>query len=289
MASSLDLAGRLTAVIAVQQELLSAVTDFQQVLDLIARRAPEVTDGAGAIVEIREGDELVCRAASGPVAPLLGARRASGASASGRAVSEGLVMNCDDIELDDQVDGATYRPCGIRSVIAAPLLRAKDVVGALTCCAKAPGAFSDLDAYTLQLLAGFAASAFLQARAFEDRRLSEERYRLLFERNIAGVFRSKRNGQILDCNDSIVGYLGYASREELMSRLSWDLYPDRAERELLLSMLDRNGSVTNATLRYARKDGSVFTAVVNATIVPGKDGEDQLLGTLVEARPEVPC
>lgn|SRR3989442_11717788 len=43
-------------------------------------------------------------------------------------------------------------------------------------------------------------------------RKSEQRYRLLFRLNPAGMFQSRRDGQILECNDAFVRLLGFSSR-----------------------------------------------------------------------------
>jgi PAS domain-containing protein len=39
-------------------------------------------------------------------------------------------------------------------------------------------------------------------RAEQALRASEERYRMLFEQNLAGVFRCAGNGRLLDCNNA---------------------------------------------------------------------------------------
>ena len=49
-------------------------------------------------------------------------------------------------------------------------------------------------------------------RAEESLRASEERYRILFEQDVAGVLRSTLDGRILDCNESFARILGYGSR-----------------------------------------------------------------------------
>src|SRR5207247_4147780 len=48
-------------------------------------------------------------------------------------------------------------------------------------------------------------------------RQSEQRYRLLFDRNLAGLFHSTLDGRILDCNESFARMFGYASRDEVLA------------------------------------------------------------------------
>ncbi len=49
-------------------------------------------------------------------------------------------------------------------------------------------------------------------------RESEERYRLLFERNLAGVYRSTADGRLLECNRAFARMMGYASPAEAMAQ-----------------------------------------------------------------------
>ncbi len=53
---------------------------------------------------------------------------------------------------------------------------------------------------------------------------TEQRYRLLFERSLAGVYRITMDGRILDCNDACARILGYASRDELLSSAAASSY-----------------------------------------------------------------
>jgi len=276
MPSSLDLAGRLAGVVAVQQEILRAVSDLGRVLQLVVDRSSELTGGTGAVVEIVDRDELVYRAASGLAAKHVGLYLPLEGSLSGEVVAKRMVMRCDDCETDPRVDREACRMIGLRSMVIAPLIEGDQALGALKTFSDRPNNFDDLDAYVVQLLAGMTSAALQQARAFDERRRSEERYRLLFEQNVAGVFRSTRDGRILDCNDALVRSFGYASREELMAQPTWDLYQERAERESLLKSLESSHAITNVRLHFKRKDGSPMTALMNVSVM----GE-QLLGTIV--------
>jgi len=46
-----------------------------------------------------------------------------------------------------------------------------------------------------------------------DRRIAEEKYRLLFEQVQEGVFVATPEGKLLDCNDAFLRMLGYTSRK----------------------------------------------------------------------------
>ena len=280
MPSTLDLAERLSAVVAVQQEVLGAVTDLERVLQLIVDRSSVLTGGTGAVIELVDGDELVYRAASGMAAKHVGLYLPLSGSLSGQVIAERSVLRCDDAETDDRVDREACRMIGLRSMIIAPLLHGQEALGVLKTFSDQPNAFEDLDAYVIQLLAGMTSAALLQARAFQESRSSEERYRLLFEQNVAGVFRSTRDGQILDCNDALVSYFGYGSREDLMAHRTWDLYQERADRESLLASLATSPALTNLRLRFKRKDGSEMNGVMNISVLDASGG-DQFLGTVV--------
>ena len=282
MPSSLDLAGRLSAVVALQQEILSVASDADKIMQRIVTRMPELTGGSGAVIELVEGDQLVYRAASGSAASHVGNKLPMSGSLSGEAVRQRALMRCDDSETDSRADRAACRTIGIRSMIVAPLMHRSAAIGALKTFAPLSNAFNDLDAYTTQLLAGMTSSALMLAHEFRERQASEQRYRMLFERNIAGVFRTTRDGHILDCNDAFVEYLGYSSRAELLERQSWDLYPQRSDREEFLEILSRQQVMRNIRMHLKKKDGSQMTGLVNVSVIPSDEGDFQLLGTLVE-------
>jgi diguanylate cyclase (GGDEF)-like protein/PAS domain S-box-containing protein len=120
-------------------------------------------------------------------------------------------------------------------------------------------------------------------RAEEALLASERRYRLLFERNLAGVYRNTLTGQILDCNDACARILGFANREELLAHGAFDVYFDPNAREGVIERLKRERSITNMEIRLRRKDGIPVWILENVTLLDDENGEPAYLeGTLID-------
>ncbi len=115
-------------------------------------------------------------------------------------------------------------------------------------------------------------------RDVTERKASEARYRLLFERNLAGVYRSTADGTILDCNDACARLFGYESREEFLGANANDFYFDDHERERIVQMLREQKQSTNLELRLRRRDGATVWVLENVTL---RD-EDVMEGTIID-------
>ena len=99
--------------------------------------------------------------------------------------------------------------------------------------------------------------------ALAERRRSEESLRALFDRNLAGMFRSRRDGRVLECNAALVRLLGYRSRDEVLAHNAKDFYVDAKERDRLLRLLHPGAVMTNEELRLRRADGTLLWGLVH--------------------------
>jgi diguanylate cyclase (GGDEF)-like protein/PAS domain S-box-containing protein len=114
-------------------------------------------------------------------------------------------------------------------------------------------------------------------------RESEERYRLLFERNLAGVYRTAVDGRILDCNEAFARIFGYESRDELLAHNVSEVYFRPTDRESFLARLWEHKTLTNEEACLRRKDGGPVWILENVTLHEGEDGEAAVLeGTLID-------
>ena len=104
------------------------------------------------------------------------------------------------------------------------------------------------------------------------REAADKRYRLLFERNLAGVFRAEVGGKLLDCNPALVRMLGYDSSDQLLGRASAEILYEPAEQEMLLHSLAKTGAISNVEIRLRRNDGAVLWGLHNVNLLAPEDG-----------------
>ena len=158
----------LAAVAVVQRQVEALGSDLPAALKLTAERAQTLLHASGAAIAMAESepDFMVCRATSGPDAPPVGARLQVGSGFSGECVKSGLLLRCDDTELDSRVDRESCRALGIRSILAAPVRAGGKSIGLIEIFSPQPKAFSDADGKGLQRLAeSIQAAADREARA----------------------------------------------------------------------------------------------------------------------------
>ena len=112
-------------------------------------------------------------------------------------------------------------------------------------------------------------------RAIRD---SEQRYKLLFEGNQAGVLRSAEDGRVLDCNRAFARILGYDSAAEVLALNMVDLYHSREDREAVLSQLRDRTSLDDFEVHARRKDGGLGLAPREPDPSEGGGGRERVSG-----------
>ncbi len=117
----------------------------------------------------------------------------------------------------------------------------------------------------------------------EKLKQSEERYRHLFENNLAAVFRSDINGKLVEINQALADIFGYPSLSELKKANANDMYYSKQDREKYVYNLKKNGFVKNYQMRMKKKDGAEIWIMENVQIVKDlKTGNEFIEGTLID-------
>jgi diguanylate cyclase (GGDEF)-like protein/PAS domain S-box-containing protein len=122
-----------------------------------------------------------------------------------------------------------------------------------------------------------------QERLRQEMAMSEDRYRLLFEKSLTGAYRTTLAGTILDCNVSFCRIFGYTSREELIGRPISAGYFNTADRVRFIEKLVADKSVTNFEQRLRRQDDSVVWVLNSAILLTSDDGTESVIkGTVTD-------
>jgi PAS domain S-box-containing protein len=122
-----------------------------------------------------------------------------------------------------------------------------------------------------------------RARAEQALKASEERYRLLFERNQAGVYSATLDGQMLDLNEACARMLGYASRQEAMAHTLWDVAFSAAEMQKLIVLVQKQKAFTDLEVRLRRIDGRPLWVLGSASLIEAEEGKPASIeGTLID-------
>ncbi len=112
---------------------------------------------------------------------------------------------------------------------------------------------------------------------------SERRYRGLFERNLAGVYRSTVDGRILDCNDAFARIFGCESREQMLRLSAQTFYDSSEDRESLLDDLRRSGELRSVARRFRRLEGDEIWTLSNLALTTDENGEATVIeGTMID-------
>ena len=105
-------------------------------------------------------------------------------------------------------------------------------------------------------------------RAEQTLRQSEERFRLLVEQAVDGIFVSDAQGHYLDVNGAGCEMFGY-SREEILARTIADVVAAEEVPRIATEVARFiGGMVTRSEWRFRRKDGSFFTGEVVGRQLP---------------------
>ena len=120
----------------------------------------------------------------------------------------------------------------------------------------------------------------LRKKAEESLKDSERRYRQLFENVPVGLYRTSRDGEILEANPALVQMLGFPDLKSLKAVKALGTYVNPEDRIRWREIMDRDGIVQNFQKQLRRRDGSILWVEENAKTFSNSRGEQYYEGTL---------
>jgi diguanylate cyclase (GGDEF)-like protein/PAS domain S-box-containing protein len=172
---------------------------------------------------------------------------------------------------------------GNRAVMAVPLIFNRELIGYLGCHSLSiEDPWPDETLALLRIVGEIFVSALERQRTYHALRSSERRLRLLFERNLAGVYRNTVDGAMLECNDAMARMLGFDSKEEFLRYPAAEFYFHPDDRQRLVDAIREHGSISNIEVCLRRRDGRPVWLLESVHVLPGDGGPDILEGTVID-------
>jgi len=131
------------------------------------------------------------------------------------------------------------------------------------------------DAAGRKLIAGVAVELTEQKRTEEALRLTEEKYRAMFENAIEGIFQAALDGSFMSVNAALARLCGDSSPEELMARITdirQQLYVDPARCTECCHLLEQSDFVQGFEAQLHRRDGEAVWVTLNVRAVRDAGG-----------------
>ena len=161
-----------TATSEILGVIASSPTDIQPVLDTIAKSAAEVCNADDAVIRLVEGDGLRLAAHHGSIRVEVPVRRLDRDSAVGRAVTDRAVIHIEDllavVEKEFPSTTALSGRLGIRTLLAAPLMRENQPIGVIIIRRTIVQPFSEKQIKLLETFASQAVIAIENVRLFKE-------------------------------------------------------------------------------------------------------------------------
>ncbi|GEM_PF-1900079 len=116
-------------------------------------------------------------------------------------------------------------------------------------------------------------------------RLSEAKYRSIFENALEGIFQSTPDGRIVNANPAMASILGFENPQQVIngiSDVSMDLYLDPSDRAILLEGLRAGKIVPDFEVRLRHQSGETIWTMLHARPIFDEEGELALVEGLLQ-------
>ncbi len=112
---------------------------------------------------------------------------------------------------------------------------------------------------------------------------NEERYRHLFERNLAGVYRADLEDVILECNDAFAHIIGFETAKDVIGKHARELYDNISLQDFVKKVSNNNFKLSGFESTIRLKNGKKVYLLENASIIKNDKGEGMYMeGTIFD-------
>lgn len=137
--------------------------------------------------------------------------------------------------------------------------------------------FRSFEREALESLTAQIANVILQKQVEEELKLSERRYRGLFESMMDGVVQTDGAGRYLEANDAFLRIVGY-SLDELRDMTYLDITPEKwhnLDEQIMSDEIEKRGFSDEFEKEYVRKDGKTVPVALRVWAGEGEAGRKE--------------
>ncbi|MCT7948323.1 PAS domain S-box protein [Ancylothrix sp. C2] len=202
-----------------------------------------------------------------------------------KALEQERILVVKDVYVDPRTSefrSSYMRPLQVRALLDAPIRIAGEIVGVV--CHEHSGNSRNWTqdeqnfACSIADLVALSLEARERQKTQEALRQTEEKYRMIFENAVEGIFQSTTEGKYLSANLALARLYGYSSPQELMENvtdINRQLYVEPNRRAEFVEAMESAGAVWQFESQVYRQDGSVIWISENARVV--RDNQGQIL------------
>ncbi|MDE1918092.1 MAG: diguanylate cyclase [Sphingomonadales bacterium] len=270
------------AIIAVADKI-DAVFDAVVANALIA-----MPRASGAVIEMRDGEEIVYCAASGEdMADSIGLRMPIAGSLSGLCLASGTPQLCTDSETDVRVNREACRAVHVRSMVVVPIPAQGRDVGVLKVSSREPNAFDENDLLVVRLLSAPIAVGLANAGQIDLARRNfalGRRFEATFEQAAVGIIHVAPSGAFLRVNRKFCQITGRSAQELYACTFQDITHPDDLDADVEQFNALRAGETESYQLekRYLLPDGASVWINLTVSMVAHEDGTPDFFVAVVE-------
>lgn len=166
----------------------------------------------------------------------------------------GMMAECTTSNILRRLVPTVARLLSYRCVLSVPMVAEGATIG-LVDIGRAR-AFDADEVRRFVIIAEQLATLIHRRRVMDALRVSELRFRELFDAVPIALFRAGRDGVILDANPALVAMLGFATHEALLGQNVFECLIEPADRERCETLLESEGRVAGFEARMRRRDGA---------------------------------
>jgi len=163
----------------------------------------------------------------------------------------------------------------LRSIAIVPFGDKGQIIGCLNVASRILPEISDYSRYTLESIARQIGTAVARAQTEQILRVSEEKYRALFENAVEGIFQTTPEGKVINVNPATARLFGYETPADFLQNITniVQIYARPEDRVLARREIEEKGTVGKYEVRCVRKDGQEILLAVNARVIRDEEGK----------------